>query len=202
MVTANRASSDTIDEVLSEIRTQGLHATQIIDRQRTMLRSHQLDKKPTDLQRRDQGEPGPGRARHESEAGRGHRQSFARPVGGQRRPGAPAAGARELDDERHGRDVPDAARPSHADWSAPTFVAPMSTSRCAIPARACPRISTASCSRHSSRPNRTAWGSASPSCRQSSPRMAAPSTRTTIRMEARHSPSRCAAAKRRKWSGA
>ena len=49
MVTANRASSDTIDEVLSEIRTQGLHATQIIDRQRTMLRSHQLDKKPTDV---------------------------------------------------------------------------------------------------------------------------------------------------------
>ncbi len=49
MVTANRASADTIDEVLSEIRTQGLHATQIIDRQRTMLRSHQLDKKPTDL---------------------------------------------------------------------------------------------------------------------------------------------------------
>jgi signal transduction histidine kinase len=49
MVTANRASSDTIDEVLTEIRTQGLHATQIIDRQRTMLRSHQLDKKPTDL---------------------------------------------------------------------------------------------------------------------------------------------------------
>ena len=49
MVTANRASAGTIDEVLSEIRTQGLHATQIIDRQRTMLRSHQLDKKPTDL---------------------------------------------------------------------------------------------------------------------------------------------------------
>jgi len=49
MVTANRASSDIIDEVLTEIRTQGLQATQIIDRQRTMLRSHQLDKKPTDL---------------------------------------------------------------------------------------------------------------------------------------------------------
>jgi len=49
MVSANRASSDTIDEVLSEIRAQGLHATQIIDRQRTMLRSHQLDKQPTDL---------------------------------------------------------------------------------------------------------------------------------------------------------
>ena len=49
MVTANRASADTIDEVLSEIRTQGKHATQIIDRQRTMLRSHQMDKKPIDL---------------------------------------------------------------------------------------------------------------------------------------------------------
>jgi len=49
MVTANRASPDTIDEVLSEIRAQGLHATQIIDRQRNMLRSHQLDKKATDL---------------------------------------------------------------------------------------------------------------------------------------------------------
>ena len=49
MVTANRASADTIDEVLSEIRTQGQHATQIIDRQRTMLRSHQMDKQPTDL---------------------------------------------------------------------------------------------------------------------------------------------------------
>ena len=49
MVTANRASAETIDEVLSEIRAQGRHATQIIDRQRTMLRSRQIDKKPTDL---------------------------------------------------------------------------------------------------------------------------------------------------------
>src|SRR4030095_4581280 len=49
MVTANRATSDTIGEILSDIQTQGLRATQIIDRHRTMLRSHQLDKKPIDL---------------------------------------------------------------------------------------------------------------------------------------------------------
>ena len=46
---ANRATPDTIGEILSDIRTQGVHATQIIDRQRTMLRSRQLEKKPTDL---------------------------------------------------------------------------------------------------------------------------------------------------------
>lgn len=49
MVAANRATPDTIEEVLSDIRTQGAHATQIIDRLRTMLRSRQLDKKPIDL---------------------------------------------------------------------------------------------------------------------------------------------------------
>jgi signal transduction histidine kinase len=49
MVTANRATSDAIGEILSDIQTQGVHATQIIDRHRTMLRSRQLDKKPTDL---------------------------------------------------------------------------------------------------------------------------------------------------------
>ena len=49
MVTANRATPDTIGEILSDIQTQGVHATQIIDRHRTMLRSHQLDKKPIDL---------------------------------------------------------------------------------------------------------------------------------------------------------
>ena len=49
MVTANRATSDTIGEILSDIQTQGVRATQIIDRHRTMLRSHQLDKKPIDL---------------------------------------------------------------------------------------------------------------------------------------------------------
>ena len=49
MVTTNRATADTIGEVLSDIETQGVRATQIIDRHRTMLRSHQLDKKPIDI---------------------------------------------------------------------------------------------------------------------------------------------------------
>ena len=45
MITANRATSDTIGELLSDIQTQGVRASRIIDRHRTMLRSHQLDKK-------------------------------------------------------------------------------------------------------------------------------------------------------------
>ena len=49
MVTANRATSETIGEILSDIQTQGVQATQIIDRHRTMLRSRQLDMKPIDL---------------------------------------------------------------------------------------------------------------------------------------------------------
>jgi signal transduction histidine kinase len=49
MMAANRATPDTIGEILSDIRTQGVHATQIIDRHRTMLRSRQLEKKPIDL---------------------------------------------------------------------------------------------------------------------------------------------------------
>jgi signal transduction histidine kinase len=49
MVTANRASSDTIREILTDIQTQGVQATQIIDRHRTMLRGHQLDKKSIDV---------------------------------------------------------------------------------------------------------------------------------------------------------
>jgi C4-dicarboxylate-specific signal transduction histidine kinase len=49
MVTTNRATSDTIGEILSDIQTQGVRATRIIDRHRTMLKSHQLDKKPIDL---------------------------------------------------------------------------------------------------------------------------------------------------------
>jgi signal transduction histidine kinase len=49
MITADRATSDTIGEILSDIQAQGVRATQIIDRHRTMLRSHQLDKKPIDL---------------------------------------------------------------------------------------------------------------------------------------------------------
>ena len=49
MVTANRATSDTIGPILSDIRTQGVQAAQIMDRHRTMLRSHELDMKPIDL---------------------------------------------------------------------------------------------------------------------------------------------------------
>ena len=49
MVATNRATSDTIGEILSDIRAQGVQATQIVDRQRTMLRSRQLEKKPIDL---------------------------------------------------------------------------------------------------------------------------------------------------------
>ena len=49
MVAANRATSETIGEILSDIHEQGALARQIIERQRTMLRSHQLDKKPIDL---------------------------------------------------------------------------------------------------------------------------------------------------------
>ena len=49
MVTAKRATPDTIEEILSDIQAEGVLATQIIERQRTMLRSHQLQKKPIDL---------------------------------------------------------------------------------------------------------------------------------------------------------
>jgi signal transduction histidine kinase len=49
MVTADRATPDTIGEILSDIQAQGVRATQIIDRHRTMLRSRQLARKPIDL---------------------------------------------------------------------------------------------------------------------------------------------------------
>jgi signal transduction histidine kinase len=49
MVDANRATPDTTREILADIRTQGVMAAQIIERHRTMLRSHQLDRKPMDL---------------------------------------------------------------------------------------------------------------------------------------------------------
>jgi signal transduction histidine kinase len=49
MVTANRATPGTIGEILSDIQAQGARATQIIDRHRTMLKSHQLAKTPIDL---------------------------------------------------------------------------------------------------------------------------------------------------------
>jgi signal transduction histidine kinase len=49
MVTGGRATPDTIEEILTDIQTQGLQATQIIDRHRTMLRSRQLEMTPIDL---------------------------------------------------------------------------------------------------------------------------------------------------------
>jgi len=49
MVTSNRATPDVSDEILSDIRAQGVVATQIIERHRTMLRSRQLEKKPIDI---------------------------------------------------------------------------------------------------------------------------------------------------------
>jgi signal transduction histidine kinase len=49
MVTANRATSDTIGEILSDIQAQSVRATQIVDRHRSMLRSHQLQKKSIDV---------------------------------------------------------------------------------------------------------------------------------------------------------
>jgi len=49
MIATDRATPETIGEILSDIRSEGIQATQIIDRHRTMLRSHQLDKKPIDL---------------------------------------------------------------------------------------------------------------------------------------------------------
>jgi signal transduction histidine kinase len=49
MLTADRATPDTIGAILSDIETEGVQATQIIDRHRTMLRGRQLDTKPIDL---------------------------------------------------------------------------------------------------------------------------------------------------------
>jgi signal transduction histidine kinase len=49
LVAANRATPDAMAEIASDIRNQGVQATQIIERNRTMLRSHQLENKPIDL---------------------------------------------------------------------------------------------------------------------------------------------------------
>ena len=48
MVAANRPS-DAVGEILSDIQTQSVRARQIIDRHRSMLKSHELDKQPIDL---------------------------------------------------------------------------------------------------------------------------------------------------------
>ena len=49
MLTADRATPGTMGEILSDIETEGVQATQIIERHRTMLRGHQLHTKPIDL---------------------------------------------------------------------------------------------------------------------------------------------------------
>ncbi len=49
MVTADRAAPDATAEILADINAQSVLATQIIERHRAMLRSHQLEKKPIDL---------------------------------------------------------------------------------------------------------------------------------------------------------
>ena len=49
MITAASATPHTIGEILSDIQAEGVLATQIIERHRLMLRSHQLQRKPIDL---------------------------------------------------------------------------------------------------------------------------------------------------------
>jgi signal transduction histidine kinase len=49
MVASEDATSDKVGEILSDIRAQGERATQILNRHRRMLRSRQVEKKPTDL---------------------------------------------------------------------------------------------------------------------------------------------------------
>ncbi len=49
MIPADPSTPDSIGKIISEIERQGVHVTRIIDRNRTMLQSHQLDRKPIDL---------------------------------------------------------------------------------------------------------------------------------------------------------
>jgi signal transduction histidine kinase len=49
MVATNRAPPGTTEEILGEIRAEAALAAQVIERHRTMLRSHQLQKQPIDL---------------------------------------------------------------------------------------------------------------------------------------------------------
>ena len=49
MITASRATPEMVGEILADIESEGLQATQLIDRHRSMLRNRQLDKKPIDL---------------------------------------------------------------------------------------------------------------------------------------------------------
>jgi signal transduction histidine kinase len=49
MVTAKQATPEETGEILADIQAQAALATQIIDRHRSLLRSHQLEKRPVDL---------------------------------------------------------------------------------------------------------------------------------------------------------
>ena len=49
LVTSNRATPEVLREILSDIRTADVRASQIIERHRTMLRNRQLDTKPIDI---------------------------------------------------------------------------------------------------------------------------------------------------------
>jgi signal transduction histidine kinase len=49
LVASNRATLETLREILSDIRTENVRATQIIDRHRTMIRSRPLEANPTDI---------------------------------------------------------------------------------------------------------------------------------------------------------
>ena len=112
MVTANRATSDTIgrDPVRHPDPGRPRHADH---------RSPSDDaQKPSAGQetdrsaRRHRGDPCPRRARHERAAGRDHRRSVFESVRHQRRSGALAAGVREPRDERDGRDGRHTAGPA------------------------------------------------------------------------------------------
>ena len=49
LITPKRATPDAIGEIFSDIEAEGVRATQIIERYRSMIRSHQLQKQPIDL---------------------------------------------------------------------------------------------------------------------------------------------------------
>ena len=49
LVTSNRATPEMLREILSDIRTADVRASQIVERHRTMLRNRQLDTRPIDI---------------------------------------------------------------------------------------------------------------------------------------------------------
>ena len=157
MITANRATSDTIGEILADIRSQGVRATQIIDRHRTMLRSHQLDKKPIDLHA----------VVNESLALVAHdlrARQIETTVNLSSDP-CIVSGDQVLLQQvlvnlvMNAMDAMAETSPAQRQVAISTEVRlPMSQSQCATRERVCRRISTARCSHHSSRRNRTASG--------------------------------------------